>query len=157
MVRALSIDPGTTQSAYAIMEGKELIKFGKVDNWDLLDRIQDFDTTHFAIEMIASYGQRVGAETFETCVWIGRFWQAWEDRRGGWMIRVLRKDVTNHICPGVAKVNDSAVRRALIERYGGDTRAVGRKATPGPLYGVSKDVWAAIGVNLTAQETRWVT
>ena len=37
------------------------------------------------------------------------------------------------------------VRQALIDRHGGAT-AIGKKASKGPLYGCSADVWAALGV-----------
>lgn len=44
---------------------------------------------------------------------------------------------------------DSHVRNALIEIHGGTRQvAVGRKACPGPLYGVSSHAWQALGVVL---------
>lgn len=97
-----------------------------------------------AIEMIASYGMPVGREVFETCVWIGRFIEAW----GGPYTLVYRKDVKLHLC-GQPRAKDSNIRQALIDRYGGKDRAVGKKATPGPLYGVSADVWSALAIAVT--------
>ena len=42
---------------------------------------------------------------------------------------------------------DSHVRNALIEIHGGTRQvAIGRKAAPGPLYGVSSHAWQALGV-----------
>lgn len=42
---------------------------------------------------------------------------------------------------------DSLVRAALIEMHGGTRQvAIGRKATPGPLYGVASHAWQALGV-----------
>jgi len=42
---------------------------------------------------------------------------------------------------------DSHVRNALIEIHGGTRQvAIGRKQTPGPLYGVSSHAWQALGV-----------
>jgi hypothetical protein len=42
---------------------------------------------------------------------------------------------------------DSLVRLALIELHGGDrASAIGRKKSPGPLYGLSSHAWQAMGV-----------
>lgn len=38
--------------------------------------------------------------------------------------------------------------------YGGKERAIGKKATPGKLYGVSADVWQALAVALTWADVR---
>lgn len=108
-----------------------------------------------AIEMIASYGMPVGREVFETCVWIGRFQQAWhspEDVR-----LVYRKDVKLHLC-GTAKAKDANVRQALLDLYprtgGGATPQIGTKAKPGPLYGVSSHAWPALAVAVTLRGDR---
>jgi len=45
----------------------------------------------------------------------------------------------------------------LIDRYGGvggKRAAIGLKASPGPLHGVSKDVWAALAVAVTYADQR---
>jgi len=56
-----------------------------------------------------------------------------------------------HLC-GSARAKDTNIRQALIDRYGGSA-AIGKKAAPGPLYGVSKDVWSALAVAVTAADT----
>lgn len=145
----LAVDPGPVESAYVLFDGDRLVEFGKVENEVLLSRLEYFHVIvpRMAIEMIASYGMPVGAEVFETCVWIGRFAQAWN----GAITRVFRKDVKIALC-GSVKAKDGNVRQALIDRYGGKDKAIGKKASPGPLYGVSADVWAALAVAVTHQE-----
>jgi hypothetical protein len=42
------------------------------------------------------------------------------------------------------------IRKAIIDLYGpNEKRVLGTKKEPGPLYGVSGDGWAALGVGLT--------
>jgi len=42
-----------------------------------------------------------------------------------------------------------------MDRYGSSREvSIGKKKTPGPLYGISNDVWAALGVAITASETK---
>jgi hypothetical protein len=144
----LAIDPGPEESAFVILDGNQLIEFGKIENDTLLDRLPSFRVIvdHLAIEMIASYGMAVGREVFDTCVWIGRFVQAWRELNGSFD-RVYRKDVKLHLC-GQPRVKDSNIRAALIDRWGG------KQSTKrgGALHGVSKDVWAALGVAVTHVE-----
>jgi hypothetical protein len=99
------------------------------------------------IEQIAGMGMAVGQEVFETCVWSGRFWQAMEER-GMQVARLPRREVKLHLC-GSCRAKDANVRQALIDRYGGKEKAIGNKANPGPLRGISADVWAALAVGVT--------
>ena len=92
------------------------------------------------IEQIASYGMAVGAEVFETCVWTGRFWQAWPARTE----RIRRVTVKSHLCRA-ANAKDANVRQALIDRFGGP--ACIKKG--GSLYKVKGDEWAALAVAVT--------
>ena len=96
--------------------------------------------------MIASYGMPVGREVFETCVWIGRFQQAWHDPEA--VRLVYRRDVKLHLC-GSPKAKDGNIRAALIDKLG----PVGLKSAPGPLYGVKSHAWAALAAAVTAAET----
>ena len=148
----LAIDPGNEFSAYVRYDAasSSLVQFGKLANDELLVRLPKMATDgHLAIEMIASYGMPVGREVFETCVWIGRFVERWNNAH----TVVYRRDVKLHLC-GQARAKDANVRQALLDRWGGKEVAVGKKAAPGPLYGVSADVWAALGVAVTWCDTR---
>ena len=150
-----AIDPGTTKSAFVLYHDREILLKGIDDNEDLIEAIREAALNDFHkasklhIEMVASYGMAVGKSVFETCVWIGRFIEAW-DRDWGY---VYRKDEKMHLC-GQTKAKDSNIRLAIIDRYGSERSiAIGTKGKPGALYGVSKDIWAALGVAITADET----
>ena len=66
----LSIDPGSEQSAYVLLNNDyQILAFGKDDNHKILS-ILDAEYKTIVIEMIASYGMPVGAEVFETCAWL---------------------------------------------------------------------------------------
>jgi len=142
----LAIDPGPTESAYVKLSGTRVVECAKVANEDLLNIVRAHRGLRIttAVEMIASYGMAVGAEVFETCVTIGRICEALGDEP----VRVKRIEVKTNICHS-AKANDANIRQAVIDRYGGKDAAIGKKAKPGPLYGVSGDMWAALAVGLT--------
>ena len=105
---------------------------------------------HLALEMIACYGMAVGKETFDTCLWIGRFIQAWGGKD---FTLIYRKDVKLHLCQSM-RAKDANVRQALLDKFGGKEKAIGCKAQPGPLYGISSHLWAALAVLITYQETK---
>ncbi|WP_242421714.1 hypothetical protein [Achromobacter xylosoxidans] len=146
----LALDPGTDKTGWCLLLGDRVIGSGVEPNDQMLAKVLARGATTLAVEMIASYGMPVGREVFETCVWIGRFVQAW----GGAVEMVYRKDVKMHLC-GTAKAKDGNVRQAILDLYprtgGGATPQVGTKGRPGPLYGVSTHAWAALGVAITAR------
>lgn len=148
----LAIDPGTTQSAYvAYLDGGILGK-GIIENNRMLEMLKSglnqFVINDLAIEMVASYGMPVGKTVFETVLWTGRFIEAW----GRDHTLVYRKDVKMHLC-GATRAKDSNIRQAIMDKYGSTREAaIGRKAEPGPLYGVKSDEWAALGVAITFDE-----
>lgn len=151
----LAIDPGTTESAWVVWDGQTVGHRGLSGNPALLTFLcsrtsLEFDgCTEMAIEMIASYGMPVGAEVFETCVWIGRFIEAWAAQGRNWRW-VYRRQVKLELC-GSARAKDGNIRQALIDRFGGKDKAIGKKKAPGPLYGISGDLWAALGVAIVAK------
>ena len=152
-MRILAIDPGSEQSAYVFYEEGKVIDHRILTNKLLLTKFCEFYNAEMAIEMVASYGMPVGKSVFETCLWIGRFIQAWLPKPA---TKVYRKtDICMHLCHS-ARAKDSNIRQALIDRYpatgGGKCPQIGIKSKPGPLFGVSKDVWSALAVAVTFDE-----
>lgn len=156
-MRILALDPGTTQTAWVLWDTcGDLVEFGIHGNEDMRETvrvmIEDFAPDQLAVEMIASYGMPVGAEVFQTCVWIGRFVQLWVTSTGNPWQFVYRRDVKLELCNS-AKAKDGNVRQALLDRVGPQ----GTKKAPGPTYGVSKDVWSALGVAITAAKQQEIS
>lgn len=149
MKRIFAIDPGNTESAYVVIDSDcRPLYFDKMPNLQLLAALQayrdEWRPDHVAIEMVASYGMAVGADVFETCVWIGRFYS----HAQGWLLRdpmlVKRQPIKVHHCHSV-KAKDTNVRQALVDRFapGQPNHGKGTKANPGWFYGFRADVWAA--------------
>lgn len=145
----LSIDPGNIESAYCVIDDKTYkpIEFAKINNEDLLRKLpsilEQYDIYAIAIEMIASYGMPVGREVFDTCVWIGRFYER-TIRSVGTIDYIYRKEEKINLC-GSMKAKDSNIRQALIDRFG----EVGTKKNQGFFYGFKKDIWSAYAVGIT--------
>jgi len=157
-MRILAIDPGPTYSAWVIYD-TEKNKPIRADIWSNENLIVTIDGAvkslagcgYMVIEMPQSFGMPVGASVFDTCVWIGRFWQAFYSSYS--VFQVFRKDIKLHLC-GTSRAKDANVRAALIDRYGGSRQAaVGTKKNPGPLYGFKRDMWAALAVAVCFSET----
>lgn len=144
----MAIDPGPVQSAWMTFDPStdRPEMFGIDPNAELLSRLRRsmdaFDT--LLIEKIEAMGMAVGAEVFETVWWSGRFAEAVHPIA---VERITRRQVKLHLC-GNMRAKDPNVRQALIDRFGGPD-AIGRKATPGPLYGIAADVWSALAVAVT--------
>lgn len=155
MTQIVAIDPGTRESAWAMMIGRHVQCAGKEPNEEVLQSIIDGRLTgsELIIEQVASYGMPVGAEVFATVHWSGRFDQAWRDAQGQHAkVRLItRNEVKMALCYRTSKVNDGVIRQRLIDLYGGNDVAVGKKKTPGPLYGIVGDQWAAVALGLVAQ------
>lgn len=148
-VYILAIDPGTTHSGVVVVTGG-LINFAEVvENREVLTMLPRCHR-HVAIEMVASYGMPVGAEVFETCLWIGRFVERCDEPDTVKLI--YRRDVKLHLC-GNARAKDANIRQALIDRWGGKAAAVGTSKRPGPLYGVKTHAWAALAVAVTLADS----
>lgn len=142
----IAVDPGPKESAYCILQGENIIAFGKVENMAMMDILVEYSSPQnlLAVEMIASFGMAVGKEVFETCVFIGRFIETFK----GPYSYIYRKDVKMHICHSM-KANDASIRQALIDRFG----PPGTKKSQGKLYGIKADIWSALAIGLTALET----
>lgn len=145
--RILAIDPGNTESAFVLMDGYSPLQFGKIQNADLLNMIQNTDEwERTVIEMVACYGMPVGREVFETCVWIGRFSMASEltERPVDYIYRMEEKMAICHD----SKAKDSNIRQGLVDRFAQHDFKSGKgtKKNPDYFYGFFKDVWSAFAV-----------
>ena len=153
----VAVDPGPVMSAYIIWNGISVLEKGLVPNKKLLQRLSQLDrvvpgikdsgVNCMAIEMIASYGMAVGASVFNTCVWIGRFIERWDDSH----CVVYRKHVKMHLCNSM-RAKDTNIKQALIDRFAPEAtnHGKGTKDNPSIFYGFKKDIWAAMALAVTA-------
>jgi hypothetical protein len=172
---AAGIDPGTDHSGLVVYDTdkKKVIHSSEMINADLILALRGnrFHVDAYAwdllfIEKIEAMGLIVGKSTFETCIWIGRFMEAYSITMRKNPVLVSRGDEKITLCgaatfknPETGKrksVGDSQIRAALIERFpatgGGVCPQVGTQKQPGPLYGVSGHCWQALSVVITGLE-----
>ena len=152
-MKLLAIDPGTTESGWVLMNDMSVLQFGKDKNERLLRIIYASESLDVVvIEQVASYGMAVGKDVFATVHWSGRFHEAACSNCP--VLLVPRREVKLTLC-GVTRANDSNVRQAVMDLYpatgGGSCPQKGTKANPGPLYGMSKDMWQALALGVAYQ------
>ncbi len=139
------VDPGTIETGWVLWDGKRVVECGIDPNAAFLERLRshtdpDKPPITMFVEMIACYGMAVGFETFETCLWIGRFCEVWDILGLPWHL-CYRTRIKIHHCHS-AKATDSNISQAIRDKYG----VVGTKKKPGPLYGVKKHIWSAVAI-----------
>ena len=150
-MKILAIDPGNIESAYALVETDgpniRILQADKVPNEEMLSVVRTSFADVMVLEMVACYGMPVGREVFDTCVWIGRFWQVAEHQR---VELIYRREEKLNLCRNAA-AKDANVMRALIDRFAThDLRSgKGTKKNPDFFYGFKKDMWAAFAVAVT--------
>ena len=147
MTRTLAIDPGNTESAYVVIDNatRRPLEHAKLPNRELLTHIDRLEPVPVVIEMVASYGMPVGADVFETCVWIGRFMETAARRQPyDTPDLIKRHPVKMHHCHD-SRAKDSNIIQALVDRFakGQSNRGKGTKSNPGWFYGFRADVWQA--------------
>ena len=155
----VGIDPGTEQSAWvwyhAESDGFPTVHTHEIlRNTELVERLRigaDLSVNAtIVIEQIESFGMPVGREVFQTVFWTGRFAEAWYPSP---YAQVPRRIVKQHLCHS-ARATDANIRQALIDRFGPTSeKAIGKKATPGPLYGLKSHEFAALAVAVTYYDT----
>ena len=151
----LAIDPGNIESGYVLVEEKTLktIICGKVKNEELLDMLYSDDYKYYnvAIEMVASYGMPVGSTVFETCVWVGRFYEAINNKYPGVDITFIYREQEKIDLCHTKRAKDSNITQALIDRFAPNipNKGKGTKKEPGWFYGFKKDIWQAYAVAVT--------
>ena len=151
-MRIAAIDPGPTKSALVVCEmlGAQqlptLHEWVVLDNEALLTRLGCEHSWHrVLIERVAPYGQTIGWETIETIEWLSKFaFQA--ELHIHHVNPIARTQVKLALFGTTQRITDSAIRDEIIHRYGGKAQAVGKKKTPGPLYGLKADLWQAFAL-----------
>lgn len=153
-MRILGIDAGTEESGWVIYntETHQIDEKGVNNNDELLVLLRKSTYDKVAFEMIASYGMPVGKTTFQTCLWIGRFFQISTDAKKDPILYYKKIDINPTICFS-SKAKDSNIRQAIIDMFppngGGKVPQVGLKNNQGDLYGIATHMWAALAVALT--------
>lgn len=154
-MQVLAIDPGNVKSGYVIVEYNntdisKVLEAGKLENDKIMQIIAESGGIDFAIEMIAGMGMAVGQEVFDTCVWIGRFWENALARDFVAMQYIYRREEKLCLC-GSPRAKDANIRQALVDRYapGQPNCGKGTKKSPGFFFGFSADMWAAMAVATT--------
>ena len=139
----LAIDPGQKESGFVYLNtgNKSIIGKGICENNQLWMQVKEKQYQLLAIENIRGYGIVAGDNTFDTCIWIGRF--DYEQKA----ILISRKDIKKHLCGNIT-TTDKYIRQALIDRFG----KVGTKKKPGVLFGISGHMWAALAVGVTVMD-----
>ncbi len=148
----VAVDPGTTMSALVVWDIKKqaIVEMRLETNYNIRAHLHSLRPKTkikskgqlLLIEEIQSYGQPVGKTVFDTCIWCGRFIEAY-----GLEYRlVTRTKVKSILCHSV-RAKDTNVRGALIEAFG----EPGTKKNPGKLHGVKKDLWAALALAVAYQ------
>ena len=145
-VNILALDPGTVDTGWVLWTGERVAYSGVQPNEDVLAMVaswQDAETL-MATEIFQAMGMAVGQEVFDTCIWIGRFVQAWHspDR----VMRIKRTEAKLHLCNS-RRAKDPQVRQALLDTIG----MPGTKRQPGPTFGVKSHAWSALAVAVTAE------
>lgn len=160
-MKLLAIDPGPVRSAWVLYDTeRQTIKAHAISQNDgLVSRLESGGFNgidRMVVEYPAPRGQPMYTQLVDTIFWIGRFVQAygfsWEP--------IDRKDIKMHLCEST-RAKDANIRAALISYFskmpdqgGGKIPAIGLKNKPGPLFGISKDLWAALAVAVTYSEIK---
>lgn len=137
----LAIDPGPEKSAYVLLSDGVPVTWGWVPNEELRGRFgyvgpgirawrvpdnrdswsEWVTTDHLAIEYVYLRGGKIYQQAVDTVWEAARFAEAW----GGEFTRMNRKDVKMTMCGTQVGINNTSVKMAIIEHFGGKDIAVG--------------------------------
>ncbi len=168
----LAIDPGSQRSGLVVFDSEldRVDCHAKMPNEWVLERLINNDSGFtigvdlVVIEAMSPRGMPTSLQEMEAIHWAGRFHQAAILRFDGGqhplrVERLGRDRVKLHFLgaarPKGAPKADTRIRAVLIDRFGGvggKDAAIGLKATPGPLYGIAADEWAALALAIAWAE-----
>lgn len=153
----IAIDPGSEKSGFVEYRknifGRHIGDFGKISNKDLLCHVRSLPVLDvLVLESINPYS--MGKTIRDTILWSGRLQEAHE-KKGGKVVYLSRDDVRGNMC-GMrgSRINDKAVKQALIDRFacGQRNHGKGTKKDPGFFYGFKSDVWQAFALAVTYRD-----
>jgi len=153
-VIVLGLDPGPANSGICVYDNRErrVIEAHKALPTDEALYVLDIyagRSALVAIERVQSYGI-AGASLLRTAE-VGGMLHQCASNLGLDVVWLYRREVLRGLDVTGKGNRDSLVRQRLIEIHGGDrASAVGTKAKPGPLYGVSSHAWQALSVAVVA-------
>lgn len=178
-MKIMAIDPGTTESAYVILDDQyQILSADKVENDVILSIIadapgldaviiEDIEPRYSSTDRSAA-GAVMGQSTIETIKAFGRFgWQA--SLRGLMVGSIFRRDERSCLIPTkrnglpplpetAPKHADGQIRASLIRRFARHDKERGRgtKANPDTFYGFHGDMWQAMAVGVTwLDQEKW--
>lgn len=178
-MKIMAIDPGTTESAYVILDDQyQIFSADKVENDVILSIIadapgldaviiEDIEPRYSGTDKSAA-GAVMGQSTIETIKAFGRFsWQA--SLRGLIVGSIFRRDERSCLIPTkrnglpplpetAPKHADGQIRASLIRRFArhDQERGRGTKANPDTFYGFHGDMWQAMAVGVTwLDQAKW--
>ena len=151
-MRILGIDPGPERCGVVVYctTERRCIFAQVLDTEPLLcRRLKSLVVLHkvelVGIERVQSYGI-AGGSLLRTSEVVGRLWQSAIALKVA-MRLVYRREVLSALDVSGKGSRDALVRARLLEMHGGTrSAACGKKASPGPLYGVASHSWAALAV-----------
>ena len=151
----LGIDPGPELCGVVLYDGATVLRAAnKMPVALLLHAITKGvygDLGLIACERVQSYGIS-GASLLVTAEVYGQLMQAAHHAEVPF-VGIYRRSVLRALDVTGKGSRDALVRARLIEMHGGHKdAAVGRKASPGPLYGVSGHAWQALAVAAVAPD-----
>ena len=151
-MRIVAIDPGSTQSALVMWDGKDILARYIRENRDIEYLCAHQMHCQLVIEQVECYGMPVGVSIFETVYWTGRFCCAFDTANSPKLIaqRMPRKDVKMHLCNSM-RAKDSNITQALVDRFTPleKNKGKGTKKNPGFFYGFKEDIWQAMALAVT--------
>lgn len=171
-MKIMAIDPGTTESAYVILDNQyQILSADKVGNDVILSIIadapgldaviiEDIEPRYSSSDRSAA-GAVMGQSTIETIKAFGRF--SWQAALRGLMVgSIFRRDERSCLVPTkrnglpplpetAPKHADGQIRASLIRRFArhDQERGRGTKANPDTFYGFCGDMWQAMAVGVT--------
>ena len=156
-----AIDPGDKTSGMVLFDSKKNLPEKKwlCENSEIREVLSNDEqptmdlaieyTPPYALQMKGSGRAYVPNQVALTAIELGRFVECFHGRH----TLVSRIDVKKHLL-GRSTGSDADVTQAIYAKYGGTRNsAVGLKKNPGPLYGIKKDMYAALAVAIVYSET----